>query len=30
MVKDKVGRVPGELGVNKSVEYDTFSIQYFG
>ena len=28
MVKDKVGRPPGELGVNKSVECD-ISLQCF-
>ena len=24
MVRDKVGRAPGQLGVNKSMEYDIF------
>ena len=28
-VKDKVGRPPGELGVSKSMERDTFSLQCF-
>jgi len=27
LVKNKVGTPPGELGVSKSVEYDTFNLQ---
>ena len=27
MVKDKVGRLPGELGVSRSVKCDTFSVR---
>ena len=29
VVRDKVGRPPGELGVNKSMECDIFSLQRF-
>jgi len=29
MVKEKVGKPPGELGVSKSVESDDFSLQCF-
>ena len=29
VVKDKVGRLPGELGVSKSVECDLFYLQCF-
>ena len=29
VVRDKVGRPPGELGVSKSVECDIFSLQCF-
>jgi len=28
VVKDNVGRLAGELGVNKSVKCDAFSLQY--
>jgi len=29
LVRDKVGRPPGELGVSKSMECDIFSLQCF-
>ena len=29
MVRDKVGRLPGELGVSKTMECDIFSLQCF-
>jgi len=29
VVRDKVGRPPGELGVRKSMECDIFSLQCF-
>jgi len=29
VVNDKVGRPTGELGVSKSMECDTFSLQHF-
>jgi len=29
VVRDKVGRPPGELGVSKSMECDIFSLQCF-
>jgi len=30
VVRDKVGRPPGELGLSKSMECDIFSLQCFG